>query len=397
MKISPSRFRRAFDRFQRIHLEKSGTPFHSFESTESFTDEWERYKTAIPGRAMAVMQPHRWSKKLIGSGKILEAVIQGIELPGNNLLQWEAKNGPKSRVHRPLLDAREDVEGCRTLETLFYNLYALKQADRTSFEAIMAFCGRRYELLAYLFFIAAPDRFMPLRTMSFDRALAELGVNLKTQKNCGWENYLAFVSALREVQRSLLAEGISDATLLHAHSFCWILARLRADSPPPKLSAPAVIEPFAGTLLPSKGEVEFTPNDEAVVRDMQEEALKCQASGLIAEEVALEAERERLRHEGCPDLASRVESVADRPGLGYDIQSFDSDGSNRFIEVKNVSKGNRFFLSEGEWRNSRERVNFWFYLVSDIDAPPARVSAVPALSLKLEHLTPVQYLVHFEP
>jgi hypothetical protein len=394
LNISPSRFRQAFDRIQRIHLEKSGAPLDSFENREPFTQEWEGYKTAIPGRAMAVMQPRRWSKKSIGSGTILESVIQAIELQGNNLLQWEAKNGPKSRVHRPLLDAREKVEACTTLETLFYNLYALNQADQTTFEAITAQCGRRYELLAYLFFIAAPYRFMPLRTTSFDKALSELGVDLKTRGQCGWENYLAFLSALRQVQQSLQAEGISDATLLHAHSFCWILARVSSDPLPSRL--PAAIKPFEGKLIPAKAGGAFTPKDDAVVRDMQEEARKRQASGQIAEEVAKVAEQERLRREGRPDLAAQVENVADRPGLGYDIHSFDSDGSDRWIEVKNVSNGSRFFLSEGEWRNSRERVNFWFYLVSDIDAPRPTVNLVPALSLQPEHLAPVQYLVHFE-
>ncbi len=394
MNISPSRFRQAFQRFQGIHLEKSGAPLDSFENPASFTHHWEGYKTAIPGRAMAVMLPRRWSKKSIGSGTILESVIQAIELPGNNLLQWEAKNGPKSRVHRPLLDAREDAEARITLETLFYNLYALNRADRTTFDAITAHCGRRYELLAYLFFIAAPDRFMPVRTTSFDKALAELGVELKTRGQCGWENYLAFVSALRQVQQSLHSEGISDATLLHAHSFCWILARVSSEPRPIRL--PAVIKPFEGNLTPAKVGGTFTPKDDAAVRDMQEEARKRQASGQIAEEIALVAEQERLRQEGRPDLAARVEDVADRPGLGYDIRSFESDGSDRWIEVKNVSKGSRFFLSEGEWRNSRERVNFWFYLVSDIDAPRATVNLVPALSLQPEHLTPVQYLIHFE-
>jgi len=396
LKISPSHFRKAFERLQAIHLKENGVPLDSFANPKSFTYEWEDYKTAIPWRAKAVMQSSRWSKKSIGSGKILEAVIQAIELPGNNLLQWEAKNGPKSRVHRPLLDARENAEARTTLETLFYNLYTLNQVDRTTFEAITAYCGRRYELLAYLFFIAAPDRFMPLRTTSFDRALSELGVNLKTRGQCGWENYLDFVSALKQVQLSLQGEGISDATLLHAHSFCWILARVGGELPQPVSRVPAVVETFNGTLLPAKAEVASTPNDDAEIRDMQAEALKCQASGQIAEEVALFAEQERLRLEGRPDLADKVESVANRPGLGYDIHSFDSDGSERFIEVKNVSNGNRFFLSEGEWRNSRERANFWFYLVSDIDAPRALVSVVPALSLKPEYLTPVQYLVRFD-
>ena len=71
-------------------------------------------------------------------------------------------------------------------------------------------------------------------------------------------------------------------------------------------------------------------------------------------------------------------------------------GTDRFIEVKNVSNGNRFFLSEGEWLNSRERLNYWFYLVSKTGSPNAIVSLLSADHLKSTHLRPVQYLVSFE-
>lgn len=84
---------------------------------------------------------------------------------------------------------------------------------------------------------------------------------------------------------------------------------------------------------------------------------------MIGEENALEAEQARLISAGRPDLADRIKSCGDCPGLGYDIHSFEGDGGDRFIEVKNVTRGRRFFLTEGEWLNSRTRANYWFYLV----------------------------------
>lgn len=397
MKISPTRFRLAFDRFQNIHEAKSGKPLISFEDPQSFTKDWEGYKTGIPERAKAAMQPRRWKKASIGSGAILESVVQAIELPGNNLLQWQGRQGPNSRVHRALLEESNDTESRKSLESLFHDLYARGKAEKATFEGLVAHCGRRYELLGYLFFIASPDRFLPLRTRSFDKALAELGVDLRTQGNCGWDNYLKFVEAIRQVQQGLKAEGIADATLLHAHSFCWILARIPPGGGDPLPQRAAMIKPFAGTMALANHDQEFSPRDEADARNMWEEARRRQASGEIAEEVALMAERDRLRLEGRSDLAVQVESVADRPGLGYDILSFDCDGTERFIEVKNVSNGTRFFLSDGEWRNSRVRSNYWFYLVSGIDSGNPLVSMVPALKLSQEHLTPMQYLVRFNP
>lgn len=56
-----------------------------------------------------------------------------------------------------------------------------------------------------------------------------------------------------------------------------------------------------------------------------------------------------------------------------------------------------FFLSEGEWLNSRERRNYWFYLVRGIGTNRPRVDRMPATDLKQTHLQPVQYLVRFSP
>lgn len=395
MPISPTAFRQAYNRFQALHEIESGQQLESFSEPGSLAHEWEDYKKGIPHRAQAVLEPQKWTKAMIGTGDVLSKVIRAIELIDNNLVQWEGRNGPASRAHLRIIEAQEDAQARRDLETLFFDLYHLGKADNKTFEAIVAHCGKRYELLAYLFFIAAPDRFLPIRTRSFDRALAELGLNLRTEGNCGWENYLSFLAAIRDVQRCLHSEGLADASLLDAHSFCWILARheVQVEAPTPQ---PSPIMPFSGTLKPAPPQGQFTPRDDAETRDMQEEALKRQASGLIAEEVALNAERERLRRLGRSDLAAKVENVSDRPGLGYDIHSFEVDGTERFIEVKNVSNGTRFFLSEGEWQNSRARANYWFYLVSGTDGTSPEVICLPAQELRQEHLQPVQYLVRYK-
>ena len=213
-----------------------------------------------------------------------------------------------------------------------------------------------------------------------------------------WDNYLTFVDSIREVRVRLLAEGITDATLLDAHSFCWILARHAPADKRVEIPAIAVIELFDGRLRPGNVNREFSLNDDAEIRDMQEYAAKCRASGQIAEEIAENTERDRLIKEGRSDLAAMVENVAHRPGLGYDIKSFDFDGAERYIEVKNVSNGNRFFLSDGEWRNSQARPNYWFYLVS---VPTSREPVPKVILLRSDeidavHLRPVNYLVSYE-
>ena len=392
MKISPSRFRQIFKRFQAIHVAEGGKPLDSFRNRESFAFSWEGYKTSLPDRAMAILDARRWSAPMVGKGEILAKAIAAIEIPGNNLLQWEGRQGPKSRVHLPLLNAQKDPTARRELESLFFDLYKKKKANQEIFDGLLKLCGKRFELLGYLFFIADPDHFLPIRTTSFDKALSQLGVELRTAGNCSWENYQAFLAAMQEVQMRLQAEGITDASLLDAHSFCWIFVRKEESSEPLLGNVEFRLEAFSGSLHPARLDQYWTPNDDARIRDMSQEAEKRGAAGQIAEEIALAAERDRLSKEGRADLAHKVESVADRPGLGYDIKSFDQDETPRFIEVKNISNGDRFFLSEGEWQNSRKRTNYWFYLVSSADSRRPRVSCLPAARLLPSHLQPVQYV-----
>lgn len=154
---------------------------------------------------------------------------------------------------------------------------------------------------------------------------------------------------------------------------------------------------FAGSLHEAGQPEAFTPKNDAPPVDMQAVSLSRVASGQIAEEIVFQAEKERLQQEGRSDLAAKVESMSDRPSLGFDIKSFDCDETPRCIEVKNVSGGNRFFLSHGEWQNSRSRPNYWFYLVSGVDTNRPLVTFLPATQIQQHHLQATQYLVTFTP
>lgn len=76
------------------------------------------------------------------------------------------------------------------------------------------------------------------------------------------------------------------------------------------------------------------------------------ALGLAGEEFALNFERARLIYAERAALADQIEhtSVAVGDGPGYDIRSFETDGSERFIEVKTTGYGiyTPFYLSRNE-------------------------------------------------
>lgn len=391
--ISPVRFRQALNRFQLRHVTEDGRQLQSFHDPTAYVARTEGYKSAIPERAKAMLETANWSKGQIGNGDILSRVIRSIELPRNNLLFWQAQYGPNSAVHQPLKAALRSRQKRAELDVLFYELYKRQKVDQHTFDGIVRHTGRRYELLSYLFFISAPQKYLPLRTTHFDRAFRLLGIDLRTRGNCNWDNYQDFVAVVREVQRRLHAEGFFDASLLDAHSFLWILSQKPAELDI-KIASPQ-LQQFTGRFRVAGKRGDFNPNDEAVVRDMKRDLERRSASGEVAEEYAKQAEIKRLLKAKRKTLAAKVEVVSDRPGLGYDIKSYEKNGRGRFIEVKNVTKGRRFFLSEGEWLNSRKRKNFWFYLVDEQGGAHPLVNYVQARQVKQENLQPVQYLVRF--
>ncbi len=81
--------------------------------------------------------------------------------------------------------------------------------------------------------------------------------------------------------------------------------------------------------------------------------------GAAGEAFVLEMEHRRLWEAGKRSLADRVEhvSVTRGDGLGYDIESFETDGSERLIEVKTTSFGvmTPFYASRREVLVSQER------------------------------------------
>lgn len=81
--------------------------------------------------------------------------------------------------------------------------------------------------------------------------------------------------------------------------------------------------------------------------------------GAAGEEFVLNFERARLLADRKDRLAARIEHVSRTRGdyEGYDVLSFEADGSERLIEVKTTAFGplTPFFVSANQVRESRER------------------------------------------
>ena len=85
--------------------------------------------------------------------------------------------------------------------------------------------------------------------------------------------------------------------------------------------------------------------------------------GRAGEERVLAHERATLSGAGRADLASQVRwtSDVDGDGAGYDIASFDADGTERLIEVKTTNGWDRtpFYISRNELAVAEARRETW--------------------------------------
>jgi hypothetical protein len=123
----------------------------------------------------------------------------------------------------------------------------------------------------------------------------------------------------------------------------------------------------------------------AVRIDFVERDARNRQLGRQGEEWALELEKRRLHDvDKRRDLSRRVEWVAQTrgDGLGYDIASYNRDGSPRLIEVKTTGLGKHFpfYVTANELDVSREQAAaYQLYRVFDFSSTPRMYALAGAL------------------
>lgn len=102
-----------------------------------------------------------------------------------------------------------------------------------------------------------------------------------------------------------------------------------------------------------------SPVHSPIRRDYVAEEARNQKLGEAGERFILELERTRLRRAGKDTLAERIEQVSatQGPSAGFDIKSYEEDGSDRLIEAKTTKYGKYtpFFITPNELRFSHDR------------------------------------------
>ncbi len=230
---NPEKLKMAIEDFVAfVDFKDHGRQF-SFVDESSFlgSKDGEGYKMKAALRARDELQCEKWDESWINSGKILERCKRAVGL-NVNLIYWTYKKefddmlSPQNENFNP--------EAERTL----YEIYKSRPGDeeKTAFENVKKIFGGSYRLIAYLFFVKAPSRFVPVSPEHFDEnvfpylsTVYGLEVNYeKLSGKCSWENYMGFIKIVKEVQEILQEKlpelvTIKSVRLIDAHSFLWLI------------------------------------------------------------------------------------------------------------------------------------------------------------------------------
>ncbi len=221
-------FEQQFQRFREHVIKESGMDLTSFSSNH-YTEDQESYKYDLYRDARKSLKFETWEKSDIGSGKIARSVVEAIELPDNNLVQWQSRYGDEKRPHSALCIALEKQSNIEAFDSAFYSLYR-KSDDLNIFGSLVDLFGQKYALISYFLFLKNRNQYMPIAPTYFDRAFSLLGASFSTSHKCSWENYLTFNNILSELKILLTDKLAEEVSLLDAHSFAWMISRTIKDN-----------------------------------------------------------------------------------------------------------------------------------------------------------------------
>lgn len=386
-----------FDRVFSLFVSKYG--FKSFKT--GYAREQEYYKRDVFREARIKLNLQSWKKSDIGTGKIIGCVIDAIEIKLNNLFEWDSRHGEATRYHNSLFEAKENTTLCKEYEQLLYDLFNDLKTDKESFNHLIKLAGQKYGYIAYLFFIKDSSKYLPIAPKNFDRAFKVLNIPFVTSKNCSWVNYQQFLGVMGQIKDMLIDKGIYEALLLDAHSFCWIIRDMNDPKDHDLIEIPLPSELIIQfkIQMSSKNSNDDDDEDTSLESSKERDAAKREI-GRRAQDIAFKSEIKRLLVVGKRKLAQQVKDVSENEKLGYDIRSFNEDGTPRYIEVKAIRNWNNlisFILTDNELQVSRKKINYYFYLVSDVKSKKPKVEYLLSEKIADEYLKPKQYYVNLPP
>lgn len=400
IEITEKTFEYALSEFKNIVKSNTNENPVDFKKN-SYINETENYKYAVLEQAKNSLLTKIWREDEIGNGRILKAVkdsiqtnvIYNYETHQNNLIDWRKKdNFSKLRANQKN-------------EELLFDFFKSKIKDKRAFDQFSEL-RFSYQLIAYLFFIKNPQKYLPISQTRFDLIFSSLNIDLKTSHNSSWENYEEFIGIIKQFQNYLKTK-FNGIELLDAHSFLWIYG-FQFENYKEKVQTKTQSEKSVEKEKPELPN--YQPRKEVNLETLVEpeseidyiERLKKQMEiGNLAEQIVLNSEREFLNSD-FPDFANKVRSVANNPKLGFDIISFETNGTQKQIEVKAIStnKSNKsFFLTRNELNKSKTYPNYYLYCVSELNSDKPKILRIKHPNFENENefkMEPLIYKITFE-
>lgn len=184
-----------------------------------YMEAHEGYKRDLYANGHAALKIETWNDTLIGTGKILKCVVDGLEAKDNfgknNIVNYHAVTNLKNKANMDLALA----------EDILYNLFKGND-DKSAFEDACEFFGRWYPTFSYLMFLKDNTKYLPV--MSSDKnhgdRFKKLNISRGCLSYCSWDNYQVFLDIHKQIQNKLIeALPANQISLLDAHSFVWTL------------------------------------------------------------------------------------------------------------------------------------------------------------------------------
>ncbi|MGH8112257.1 MAG: DUF3883 domain-containing protein [Rhodanobacteraceae bacterium] len=162
-----------------------------------------------------------------------------------------------------------------------------------------------------------------------------------------------------------------------------------------------VVERPEGQRLPAYSRTGQVRDQPLVVRDYLQREARNRSLGSAGEHLVMRYEAQRLYAAGSRKLADRIEQVSRTrgDGAGFDVLSFESDGRERFIEVKTTAyiAETPFYVSRNELTfSTSEASRFHLYRLFDFRKRPRMFTLTGALDATCR-LDPVSYRAEVMP
>ena len=191
----------------------------SVDFYSGYMDIHEGFKRELFRNGHDALRLDTWDRRMIGSGKILDFVVAGLQAKDDNgkniVVNFHSITNfkEKARTNLPLA------------ENILFNLYK-GDDDAAAFEEVCDFFGRWYPIFSYLMFLKDDTKYLPVKNSNklHGERFRKLGIDRECLRYCSWNNYRVFLNVHKQIQEKLKeAFPENQISLLDAHSFVWTL------------------------------------------------------------------------------------------------------------------------------------------------------------------------------